>query len=497
MEPVGGRRSTSLDCLIGVQNRHFVAASQHHVSRSRAVWLAGGIPRSQLKTSDSNGAIADLPAMGMLVAALAALPTLVHAAYEPSFLVDDWAFASTARYEGLRAFLTGSDVGSRPLQALYHGITFVVLGDRPAAHLVLLALVNGVAGYLLLRACRQRLSSRLALLIAFVWVALPNRGASRLWISTGPTITALALLLGAAYFALRRPPRLVPVVILVALSALSYEGGIVIGVALIGFAVWNGPPARRVTQGALAFAVIAAVAAGVYLNSPKLGVGSGGEGASQDALPALLGSGLVLDGLRDYSVLVIVVVLLATITAALPEFRRPDSARLLLVGGILIVLGILPFLAVRFPLTTDGMLDRANTFATVGVAVLLAGALEQLWRLRRTAPTLLASLVVLALGAANVDDIRDARLAGRDGETVLAAFERLDPAPDQPLVLAPMPNRGGYAAFGYGTISSAVRLRTGRTLDIKDTLTTAEFQSLPGTKYELIDGQLVDVTRAP
>jgi hypothetical protein len=367
----------------------------------------------------------------------------------------------------------------------------MLLGDHPSLHLVLLGALNGLAAYLLLRACRTRLSSRSSLLVTLVWVALANRGSSRLWISTGPTVVALVLLLGAAVFALRRPPRLAPAVVLVVLSALFYEGGILIGLALVVIAAWGGRAERRLVRLAVAVGAVGVTGASVYLNSPKLQGTAAGPADPSRWISALLGSALLPDVLAGASVLIIVAVLLVAASAVVPELRRPETVPLLAAGAAVTVLGMLPFLAVGFPVSTDGFLDRATTFATVGVALLIGAVLDELWRLPAPVATALAGVAVVILASANVTDLSDVHAAERDGNAVLAAVVGLDVPPNTPIVLAPTPNHGGYAPFGYGTIEPAVQLRTGRTLDISDSLTEDELQHKPGVKYRLEGDQLV------
>lgn len=427
--------------------------------------------------------LADTLWLNAVVGVLAALPTLVHAAWSPSFLVDDWGFALTARDRGLAGFVAGSDMKSRPFQALYHGVTFVGFGPRPVWHLILLAGLNAAAGVLVLRVARRWFDGRTSILVALSWVVLANRGASRLWISTGPTMVAMVLLLLAAWAASLERPRWVTAIVLVALSTLTYEGGVLLGMAVVLVACWRAP-ARTSTERRLrvltGLAVVTAAACSVFVFSPK---SSPTTGAPAAALPALFGTSLLPEQMGGARALVLVVIFGAGATAVLSELRRPGTLRLLSAGAVLTALGIAPFVATGFPLSTDGMLDRGNTFATFGVALLLAGALNQLWNLPGRVAVGGSAVLLVLLAAGNVTDVTDVRAAERDGEAALRAIAVLEVPPGTRVVLGPMPNRGGYAAFGYDVLAAAVEIRTGRVLDVHDTFDDADFESQTGAKY--------------
>jgi len=446
-----------------------------------------------------------IPGWWWAVAAVAgAVPTLVSVLWGPSLLVDDWNFASGGRTGGFVGLMSGIDHRSRPLQALYHATTFTVFGAHPVPHLLALAALNGLVAALVLLVSSTVVSRRLAVLVTASWVVLANHGATRLWIATGPVSVSLALLLVAAWFAFRPRPRLVAVVALTALSTLSYEGGIVVSGVLVLVAAWRGSDRTRTrVRDALAGGLtLVAVAGWVLLTTPKQLQGSAPFEPGR-VLSSGVGLALLPQQLRPWSVVVLLGVLATLATAVVPAFRREGSVVAAIGAGVL-ACGAAPFVFARFPLSTDGMLDRVNVYLALGTALLVAGMLDQLWRLPRPAALALTTTVLVVLAAANVQDVRDAHRAAVDGRVALHALDRwIDEngalARSGPVVIAPMPNRGGWAAFGYDSVGAAHLLDRGEDLDLHDTLLADEFARAPGIHLVLVDGSyhVLDCARSP
>ena len=439
-----------------------------------------------------------------LAAAAGALPTLVAVIWGPSLLVDDWGFAATARSSGFGQLMSGVDNRSRPLQALYHAVTFTVLGAHPVLHLLLLAALSGLVAALVLLVATTVLDRRLAALVTISWVVLANHGATRLWIATGPISVSLVFLLLAAWFALRTRPNLVAVVAMAALSTLSYEGGVAISGVLVLVAAWRRTDrnATRARDAAVAGLGLLLVAGWVLATSPKSLKGSAPFEPGR-MLSSGTGSALVPEQLRPLSVLLLIAVLLTLVSAVLPAFRR-DGSVLAAVGFGVLVLGAAPFVFARFPLSTDGMLDRVNVYLALGTALMLAGLLDQFWRLPRPAAVALATTLLVVLAAANGADVHDAHQAGVDGHQAIVALDRWivenpELARSGPVVIAPLPNQGGWSAFGYDSIGSAMYLRTGEQLDLHDSLEADEFARAHGIHLMLVDGrfEVVDCTASP
>lgn len=423
----------------------------------------------------------------------AAAPTLISAAWSPSLLVDDWGFAEVARSQGLVGFLHGSDVPSRPLQAGYHGLTFVLLGDHVVAHLLLLALLNGLAGGLVWLVARRWLTTWSACVATAAWVVIPTHGATRLWIATGPIVVALVLVLLAALLASTRRPHPWLALLAVIGSGLSYEGGLAIGVLVVVIAIVRSGRTHLGRRLAIAGTALLVTAAWVWGTSPKRADGVGPDIKLDRLLPAGFGSALVPDAWRSGTTAMVPLLLLSAtvLLTILPAFRRPEAARLLVAGGVVTVLGAAPFVLAGFPVSTDGMLDRANTFTALGTALLVTAVVDQARRLPAPVAASIAAAALIVLGAANLDDLRGAHDAADDGRALLAELEQTSlPTDGRPIVIGPTPNRSGWAPFGYDSIAAAWTLRTGQVLPLRDSLDDESFARATGHRYRWVDGHL-------
>src|SRR5581483_5162460 len=170
----------------------------------------------------------------------AAIPTLAGAAFGAWLALDDWSFAAAARFNTFTQGF-GTQTRQRPLSGVSDWTLFHLFGTHPVPHLMVLAVLHAAAAVLLWHLLDRWLPRRIAALTAVAWVALPNRGSTRLWVTTTPLVLSLVLLLAALFVASGVPftgRRLGAAIGLVVLSALAYEGGIGIGVAGLLAVVW-------------------------------------------------------------------------------------------------------------------------------------------------------------------------------------------------------------------------------------------------------------------
>jgi hypothetical protein len=366
-----------------------------------------------------------------------------------------------------------------------HWVTYSVRGDHIWLHLVLLAALNATVAILIIRIGRHWLPGPMSLALAGVWAMLPNHSATRLWPATAPTMVALILLLIGIELA--RDDRFAVATAVIAASALAYEGGIAIGAAaLVVLALRRGQ--RRIAVGSVA--TLGIVALWVWRASPKHDTPTGPFTPGR-ALAAELGRALVPDALATIAVLIVLGVLVALVLTLSPGFRRPTDAARIGAGLALVALGVAPFVAARFPLSTDGLLDRGNTFASIGTAlVLVATGRALLPAARAVRPAALAAgcLVFAVAGAA---DVGAAHRADDDARRVLVALHHLGPGR---YALAPLPNHDGYASFGYDTIGAAAGLELGRSVRISDSLTDAEWRQKKGVHIRLQGNRFVRVS---
>lgn len=383
-----------------------------------------------------------------LVALLGAAPSVAWALRHPALLHDDWSYASWVHFRGVwkTIYQVGTHTNGRPLQAVFFGITYGLFGAHPVPHALLLGALNGVAAALLYCVVRRFGDHRLGLLAALVWTALPNRSSSHYWFSAAPIVLAVCLLL-AGVLALSNGRRGWAVVALVA-GVLTYEAVGVLSVVAIAAWAWRG--GRRRAVPAVAMTVpLAASAAWLWEHSPK----AGGVRPLADAgrwISTQYGAGIFRSPVATAlgSAALLAVVALAAARTVAPGFAATRLDRAVLIGLAVSVGGLLPFLAIGFPVTTDGFFDRGNVVADLGTAVMLAAALalvlEHLPAIARHAT---AAAVVLGLawpGVASLSTYVAAADAGRHLEADLAADV---PQRDVgPLVIGPpLSHNGGVA----------------------------------------------------
>jgi hypothetical protein len=209
-------------------------------------------------------------------------------------------------------------------------------------------------------------------------------------------------------------------------------------------------------------------------------------------LASNFGAGLLSEARGATSWAILALLLLAVVLNLLPTFRRVWSARLLLAGGVLWVLGVLPFVLGSFPISIDGMFDRGNTFATMGVALLLGGVIELAWQERPALGMGLAAVLLVVLGAANVKDLADQRHAARDGRQVLADLDAVAGSGPGKVVLEVGPYWGGWNAFGFDSIGAAVLVHDGqRRPGLSDSGGPVDPHGAGVVRIGLVDGRLV------
>ncbi len=405
-------------------------------------------PSEKLRTTSASRV--PLIAIGLL----AAVPTLVGMA-SSGFVVDDWQLLDQER-TSWTWWLHGIDIRFRPIQAAYHGLTFAALGAHPNAHLLLVAALQAGCAILVVLAARRWFPPTTALLVGAVWAVLPNRGSTRLWISAAPVTIAIILLLLGVLAATSHPPRSWLATLCCCLSVLCYEAGVGLCLVVVVWAWWReGDEWRdRLLRSSRGLVPFIATLEWNIATSPKHPTGS--HGRALGVPDALFGHGLVPRALGPIAVVAIASAIVGGIVLGLRSGRRAEVTRLVGAGITAAVLGSVPFVLAGFEQVNEGPADRANAFAGLGVALVLAGALLGWWERRRTATVLVAGCAAVLVVSANVDDIRDVSAAAHDGVSVVHAIEVLPPSlRHQRLVLAPTTNHDGWIPFGFGSLESA------------------------------------------
>jgi hypothetical protein len=399
------------------------------------------------------------------VAALGAWPSVLWAVTGCDLISDDWVVAAEVRRLGVLSSFRelALHAPGRPGAAAYYAVVDSVLGVHPVPRALLVAALNAGAAVLVLLVAERLLGRRLGIVVALVWAALPNRGSARLWFVLAPDVLALCGLLVGVLLLTRNRIALASAVF--AAATLAYEAVVV--VAAVAIVVWWWSDRRdRLRPTILAGLAVGAAALTVYALSPKeKGTGTLFAHTGQ-FVPAQLGIGLWGDVTltRVAGVLVLAGLAASFVRVALPSFRRwrRDTDLLALAGLGLVVVADVPFFVAGFPFATDGIFDRGNIVAGVGVSLLLGSLLARAvthWR----ALALVTAVPVVLLAVQNAPDVRDYRLAVRDGH-VLTRHLEVDGSRVRGTVLVgpPLPNRGGVAQFILsGDLAAAMELKHG------------------------------------
>jgi hypothetical protein len=381
---------------------------------------------------------------------LGAAPSLLWALRHPSLIHDDWAFAAMVRFHGVWATVVdGLHTSGRPLHGLYFGIAFGIFGTHPVPHALLLALLNGVSAVLVWTIACQLASRRLALFTTIAWVVLANRSSGHYWFSAGPEMLAVCLLLGGVLLLCRHRPRWAAVALIAAV--LTYEATLVLALLAIAGWVWQERGARRRWCSGAAVATAVTAAAGfVWLHSPKRDTAVHLFAHPGNWVAAQMGTGIF--GTRAGTVvgssIVIIALTIASAKMIMPGFVATSSERRLLLGAAVSMGGLLPFLAVGFPVATDGLFDRGNIVADLGTAIVLGILLASAARLPRVLAAPVLAVAIAALALPGVHGLATYIDAAKDGRELQAGFASDLPTLDKPLVVGPpLPNTGGVAAF--------------------------------------------------
>ncbi|MGH1501945.1 MAG: hypothetical protein ACRBI6_00180 [Acidimicrobiales bacterium] len=432
------------------------------------------------RSTPHEGADAPRPASTWLVALLGALPTLVAAFLAPEHLLDDVEFAAAARFEGLSGFFW--EMRFRPGQGLVHAAQFLLLGGHASALLVVHGAVAGLVAVAWWRLLRLVVSPSLAIAATIAYLALPNRGSLRFWVSTLPNQLAILCVLSAAIVIARcwrrRPTGEVVVTTgewmsvgaLVLAAVMTYEGTLAVALVSVAALLWldrrRWPFAVGVTAALGLFVVVSIAGRPTDLEVAFLAGGA-------DALPSHL---------RSLEVPVVpalpVVAFLSSAIAAVVTLRRHldrdqpplddpfvHAAVTVVVGAAVVAAGLAPFVAAGFNLQPFGVLDRGHAIAAFGDALVFGGGavLVARWLAGRTLAAgsagsrglavavgwVLGGLVVAgAVGVADdLDDYVTASEVAREARATLATIDRPEPGGVVMIERPPVVNGVTWAYF--------------------------------------------------
>ncbi len=367
-----------------------------------------------------------------IVVFAAALPSVVHAVAGGALLVDDFGFLVRSDEVWLRSV----DRFSRPFQLAIHYVQFTVLGARPWAHALVMAVASALVGVALARAVAVNLGARWAAPVAVLWAWYPAATTIRYWGSTVPSLLAL----GCLAVAWRRvaveagpSPRTTAVL---CVSILSYESGMFLAIVLLGLSCRPVGWVRRLPH----LGVFGVVVAINRVTSPKGDVEVELFDKVGDLVLVLIGPSMTPSALGPAWLLVTV---LPLVTGVFRVTRGPTPAdRVIAVGGVAVVLGMAVMATISFPLVPVGLMDRANLMAGPGMAMVLVGSCAALGH--HLGPTLartIGAAVAAAFLASMLETGVNVRRTTVDLELALAASVGLEGT-----VELDLPTRSGYAA---------------------------------------------------
>lgn len=361
----------------------------------------------------------------------------------PGLFLDDFFTLRGAAIEGWwRA--AGSDQWlARPGAGAVYALVFGVVGARPLVLAMLAAALTLFTGLRLARLASLVVDSRVATAVAATWLVVPNHTSLEVWPSALNILLALACTV-AGLEALARvdpsPLQLTGGVVALAVGTLCYEAvlpAIVVGLLVI--ARLRPPRVARAAFVGLGLQVIVGLWMYVNWHPAKSGlrpwlpadrVISGHFGTS------VFGADLLGEALS--------VVVLASCAAIFGRrilcrsWADERSARLIVGGFLVLLLGVLPFL--RYFYSPVGFGDRVTVVSSVGGACVLVGiALELRSWLPRASAVIVLLLVLGAVHWRGQMVVRYATAAD-DGRRVLATVqERYPDPPDERLVFGPTP----------------------------------------------------------
>ncbi len=387
---------------------------------------------------------------------------LPYAVLGSGFVLDDWFALRNAHFDGALAAAGHEQWLARPGQGLVYFLTFGLIGEHPLVFYVVQVVLSAVAAVLLYRVLRRLIEPGLSLVVAALWLVIPNHASLVLWPSAVGILVALVLaLMGALALTTPQPTFATELgaTLLLTASMLCYEAtapaAAVAALALpwIVHRSWRWRGALMVWAGL----GLAGVWMLVNIHPAKAAVHVAGDfsqmlpahfgwGVAPEPVPALVVYLLGLTGLG------------AVLVRALGMGGRDREFNWLVLAGLaLIVLGTVPF--IRYFYAPLGAGDRVNVVAGVGTALCWCGLGQLAWRLRRPVAATATAVVLGSMIVAGIEGNQAWHDAGKSARRILAALPSRPP--DGTIVVGPRRvtrrNVGGF--LDRSNIESAVQLR--------------------------------------
>lgn len=393
----------------------------------------------------------------LLVAALVLGRGAVYVVQGARLILDDHIYLYSRRFEGLLEISPAFRLTNRPGAWLTQTVVYATGGEHPLALFALVTAINLAAALALLWAVAHFFRGPAPLLVAALWVLVPNHSTLTVWAASAQGPLALALcFLGVGLLA---RGRWVVALLLLGASLLTYELAVAIcfaAVVLVGTRVAppiDAGPARAIRpwQRATMVAVLAAVVLWMSRNptlplevgAPNpLGVWSAHVGYG--LLAGEPGSTLLLRALELGTAAGVVLVAVAWVRGDRDRDRGPVLA---LAGVVVMALGLC--LVVAAPGGLYGLTNRLYGASSVGTAMIWAGIGVAAWH-RARSPAVAGAAVLVALAVfGQVVALRSAHQAGADVDALVAAIAARPDATTAQFVIAPQPKRNGFYAIDH------------------------------------------------
>ena len=112
-------------------------------------------------------------------------------------------------------------------------------GSRPRTLALVMAALGLVSAVAFRKSLMRAADPATATVAALIWAVSPSSSSLRFWPATAPILVSMILIGGAWYLAFGDRVRPWQVTSLVAVSTVTYESGVLIGVAAVGVALWR------------------------------------------------------------------------------------------------------------------------------------------------------------------------------------------------------------------------------------------------------------------
>ena len=397
----------------------------------------------------------------LLVSVIFVVPYLAGG---PGFFVDDWRNLARLDTVGRMRSAEASRFASRPGAWAVETVLYPTLRDHAVAWVLVLAALSAAAASALYALLRRFLTPRLALLVALMWIVLPNHTSLRMLPNSAPMTVGLTLLVIG--ICLMDDGRLMLGAVAASLGGFCYE--VMLPPALISIVVLHLVRGRGERRQAIRAAGVVVIAGLLMLIHPTYAVGRGLQGTPRHVVSAHVAGGLTT--VPSVALVLGVLAAIGSVVAAV-AFVRGDrevggGPWLVLAGWAVIAVGMSAFI-LKWPTGVRGLADRTYVVSSVGSALVWVGIGRLARRIHPMVAGAGAVAFLMVVVAANVALQRDWSTVATDTRRMIEGVEcRYDGDPPSDLAVGPyVPSRGGVHSLHPFYLDDATRVTVGHPLD--------------------------------